>query len=578
MRPPGQPPPLDANLSMGGIRSGPPLSTGTLASPVSRDPAEGDDQHPSDDPPVWHRGNPVKILNFSKPYRTRPPRKNRKTRPRRGKFWGKMCEQFNFSGSSAWHLAMPCGGERCRAQFHVPHRFETVFTCAECAPGTGENKALGRAGSCGAPIASPAHVPDAPPFLFLCAACSTRTTATSGPRAMSLRKLVFWGMWSQLAIYCHYISPASREHETDWHAPSHGVGSPERPPRVFIVAGHHVVDAWVRENTQLPSMFEGRKLFILPKFVPLEMPHDHVRQTAELPTRLTSKNQVLEYVRSHGVHAADARPLYRNPANPVFCGKWSLSVCRADQAKLKALSGVKRVSQCAVAGLVGRVQAVTSDGTSIPACSRGARWVCEHGTPLLPADLPTQDMGGWKGIKDCVEDIVRVGEEQFGCVRATYTDRDYMPARVVRALLAGLRGGEGMRAPVETTVVRGEGGKVVDVITEPEKVQETWAQYYEAFAEKRQCDVMAEAPREPRTRVRGLVDPISEGELWEVINRMHNGKATGPDRLNAELLKQLPSGVVGWLAGRVSEMIRTANVPAELKSWQGGCKMRSCKI
>ncbi|KAJ4459211.1 hypothetical protein PAPYR_4734 [Paratrimastix pyriformis] len=38
-------------------------------------------------------------------------------------------------GVKRWHLAVSRDGERCRAQFHVPHRFKTDFTCADAVSG-----------------------------------------------------------------------------------------------------------------------------------------------------------------------------------------------------------------------------------------------------------------------------------------------------------------------------------------------------------------------------------------------------------------------------------------------------------
>lgn len=81
------------------------------------------------------------------------------------------------------------------------------------------------------------------------------------------------------------------------------------------------------------------------------------------------------------------------------------------------------------------------------------------------------------------------------------------------------------------------------MLTEENEVIKRWKDYFEGLLNE-------EFPREAIDRVEwnlGMVDLIREEKVWNVVTKMNNKKAVGPDGVPVEVWKVLGSLGIQWL-------------------------------
>jgi hypothetical protein len=126
---------------------------------------------------------------------------------------------------------------------------------------------------------------------------------------------------------------------------------------------------------------------------------------------------------------------------------------------------------------------------------------------------------------------------------------------------------------------KNEKGEVVEVEYNPEKVKEGWRAFMEDLAQ-RKVDQTAEHLENNSAyeeKITGIMKEVSFEEVLNVVRGLKNGKACGPDGINAEILKMGGEDLIQWMVKVFTRRASQCCVSASLekrprktrKRWRG---------
>ena len=100
------------------------------------------------------------------------------------------------------------------------------------------------------------------------------------------------------------------------------------------------------------------------------------------------------------------------------------------------------------------------------------------------------------------------------------------------------------------------------VLANPEEVRNRWKKCYEKLLNEENPRVVLEdgVPNQ------GVTPIVSRGEVKQALNRMKNGKATGPDKIPAEVWKSLGEEGIDILWDLMKKVFEQEKIPEE---WRG---------
>lgn len=117
-----------------------------------------------------------------------------------------------------------------------------------------------------------------------------------------------------------------------------------------------------------------------------------------------------------------------------------------------------------------------------------------------------------------------------------------------------------------------------NILTDEKDIMDRWKQYFEELTETNNEEQERET-RQVRNNERNVIQPITEQEITQAINKLKIGKAAGQDDITPEMLKYMGEKARTVFKDLLNNIIRTKEIPQE---WNIGIilplyKKRRCK-